>query len=244
MQKPLNNRNSIVSDTAIRQSTKSTLREYTEAIIIALVLALFIRTFIVQAFKIPSGSMIPTLKIGDHLLVNKFIYGIRVPFSRKMLIPIKEPKLYDIIVFKYPEDPSLDYIKRVIGVEGDTVEARNKQIYVNGEPIEDKYAYHTIDADIPGIKECHGESPHPALKHDQSCRDNFGPYKVPEGKVFVMGDNRENSSDSRFWGFVDKEAILGKALIIYWSWDVTKKPFYSIDRIASIRWSRLGDIIH
>lgn len=220
--------------------SKSIFREYAEAIIIALVLALFIRTFVIQAFKIPSGSMLPTLKIGDHLLVNKFIYGVKVPFTGNILIPLKDPKHYDVIVFKYPKNPKLDYIKRVIGVEGDTVEARNKQIYINGEPIKDKYAFHTYDASIPGDPECNVSVP---PDDNRNCRDNFGPYHVPEGKVFVMGDNRENSYDSRFWGFVDEEAILGKALIIYWSWDVTK-PLFSLARLKSVRWHRIGDVIH
>ena len=209
----------------VSQSTKSTFREYAEAIIIALILALFIRTFIIQAFKIPSGSMLPTLKIGDHLLVNKFIYGVKIPFSGKVLIPVKDPKPNDIIVFKYPENPKLDYIKRVIGVGGDVVESRNKTIFVNGKPFNDIYGYQSSDTIIRGK------------------RDNFGPITIPEGKVFVMGDNRDNSYDSRFWGYVDHKAILGKALILYWSWDVTK-PLLSSDRFTSVRWSRIGDIIH
>lgn len=207
---------------------KSTLREYTEAIVIALILALFIRTFIIQAFKIPSGSMLPTLLIGDHLLVNKFIYGIKVPFSGTVVVPIKEPQRNDVIVFKFPQDPKLDYIKRVVGVGGDTVEGRNKIIYVNGEPFDDKYGVHMDDTVVGGAG---------------GPRDNFGPVTVPAGKVFVMGDNRDNSFDSRFWGFVDHKAILGKALIIYWSWDVNK-PLLSVNRLTSIRWNRIGDIIH
>ncbi|GAB4340593.1 MAG: signal peptidase I [Desulfobulbaceae bacterium] len=205
--------------------TKSTAREYAEAIIIALVLALLIRTFVVQAFKIPSGSMLPTLQIGDHLLVNKFIYGVKMPFTGKVLIPLREPARFDVIVFRYPQDPKLDYIKRVIGLPGEVVECRNKIIYINGKPIEDPYGYHLDDIVVPGQ------------------RDNFGPVTVPEGKVFVMGDNRDNSHDSRFWGFVDYQEILGKALIIYWSWDVTK-PLFSLERFTSVRWNRLGDIIH
>ncbi len=203
---------------------KSSLREYAEAIVIALVLALFIRTFIVQAFKIPSGSMLPTLKIGDYLLVNKFIYGIKVPFTGTVIIPVTHPKPNDIVVFKFPKDPSLDYIKRVIAVGGDTVEVRNKKVFVNGKPFLDKYGVH-LDAHLVGQ------------------RDNFGPVRVPPGKIFVMGDNRDNSYDSRFWGFVDQKAILGKAWIIYWSWNL-RQPFFSLDRFTSIRWNRLGEILH
>ncbi|MHB8788519.1 MAG: signal peptidase I [Desulfobulbaceae bacterium] len=207
---------------------KSTFREYTEAIIIALVLAFFIRTFIIQAFKIPSGSMLPTLLIGDHLLVNKFIYGIKVPFTGTVLVPINSPERNDVIVFRYPQDPKLDYIKRVIAIGGDTIESRDKVLYVNGKPFDDKYGVRMDDSVADGTL---------------SPRDNFGPIVVPEGKVFVMGDNRDNSYDSRFWGFVDQKAILGKALIIYWSWDV-ERPLFSLDRLQSIRWGRFGDIIH
>lgn len=207
------------------QNAKSTFREYAEAIIIALALALFIRTFIIQAFKIPSGSMLPTLLIGDHLLVNKFIYGVKVPFSGKVVIPVKNPQPNDIIVFKYPENPKLDYIKRVIGVGGDVIEGRDKTIYVNGKPFDDRYGFHVENTVTKGV------------------RDNFGPLTVPEGKVFVMGDNRDNSYDSRFWGFVDHKAIQGKALILYWSWDV-EQSLFSLERFKSVRWDRIGDIIH
>ena len=207
---------------------KSTVREYTEAIVIALILAFFIRTFVIQAFKIPSGSMLPTLLIGDHLLVNKFVYGIKVPFAGTVLIPVNKPERNDVIVFRYPQDPKLDYIKRVIAIGGDTIEGRDKKLFLNGKPLDDKYGVH-MDETI--------------VDRAASPRDNFGPITVPEGKVFVMGDNRDNSFDSRFWGFVDHRAILGKALIIYWSWDV-EQPLLSLERLKSIRWGRLGDIIH
>ena len=215
---------------------KSAAREYTEAIIIALVLALFIRTFIVQAFKIPSGSMLPTLLIGDHILVSKFIYGIKNPFTGSVLIPIQSPERGDIVVFKYPKDPKLDYIKRVIATAGDTVEIKDKQVFINGV----------------SPKKHYGEFRDPRiLPASEGPRDNFGPITVPDGHIFVMGDNRDNSSDARFWGFDDTgvfqgvslEAVKGRAFIIYWSWDV-KKPLRSWDRFASIRWSRIGDILH
>lgn len=207
---------------------KSVFREYTEAIIIAVVLALFIRTFVIQAFKIPSGSMLPTLQIGDHLLVNKFLYGVRVPFTGKVLIPIKDPKHGDVIVFRFPEDRKVDYIKRVIGVPGDRIEIKNKQLMINGKKIDDPNGHFNSSASLPA-----GMSP----------KDNFGPVTVPEGKLFMMGDNRDNSYDSRFWGYVDNADVLGKAIIIYWSWDL-QKPLLSVDRFASVRWSRLADIIH
>jgi len=207
---------------------KSILREYVEAIIIAIMLALFIRTFIVQAFKIPSGSMLPTLQIGDHLLVNKFIYGVKMPFSGSVIIPITDPKPNDIVVFKFPKNPKLDYIKRVIAVAGDTVEIRNKQIFINGQPFKDEHGVFTDSKILPA---------------NVAPRDNFGPVKVPPGKIFAMGDNRDNSYDGRFWGFVDLKAVRGKAFILYWSWDV-QKPLLSLDRFTSVRWGRIGDLVH
>jgi len=207
--------------------SKSVFREYFEAICIAVLLALFIRTFVVQAFKIPSGSMLPTLLIGDHLLVNKFMYGVKMPFTGKLLIPYNEPERGDVVVFRFPKDRSVDYIKRVIGTPGDTVEIREKKVYINGEPIDDPYAH----ISTPSI-----------LNANASPRDNFGPVLVPDDRIFVMGDNRDNSYDSRFWGFVDQRDILGKAFILYWSWDIDK-PLLSLDRLASIRWKRLANII-
>jgi signal peptidase I len=198
---------------------KSVVREYAEAIIIALILALFIRTFVVQAFKIPSGSMIPTLLIGDHILVNKFIYGIKNPFTGETWIPIHNPERLDVVVFKYPENPSQDFIKRVIGLPGDRIEIRNKNVYINGKLLEVKSAVHMDPNTYPG--------PIPP-------RDNYGPITVPAHSLFVMGDNRDNSHDSRFWGFVDYKALKGKAFMLYWSWDTDK---------FSVRWQRIGDII-
>jgi len=192
------------------------------------ILALFIRSFIVQAFKIPSGSMLPTLQIGDHLLVNKFIYGVKIPMTGTVLIPWKSPKHDDIVVFRFPKDRSIDYIKRVVGVAGDTIEIKNKQLYVNGEAIINPHAHFTGN-DI--------------MKATAGPRDNMAPVKVPEGNIFVMGDNRDNSFDSRFWGFVDLKDVLGKAFLLYWSWDLNK-PLMSVDRFSSVRWSRIGDILH
>jgi signal peptidase I len=183
---------------------KRLLREYAEAIITALILALLIRTFVVQAFKIPSGSMIPTLLIGDHILVNKFIYGTEIPFTDKRILIFRKPERGDIIVFKYPENPKKDFIKRVVAVEGDVIEGRNKVVYVNGNPSKEPYARHYDRHIRPG-----GFDP----------RDNFGHIVIPKGKVFVMGDNRDQSYDSRYWGFVDLKDIKGEAFIIYWSWD-------------------------
>ncbi|MDD5722202.1 MAG: signal peptidase I [Syntrophales bacterium] len=199
---------------------KSVVREYAEAIIIAILIALFIRTFVVQAFKIPSGSMKPTLQIGDHLLVNKFTYGIKIPFIRKTLVPIDDPEREDIVVFIYPVDRSKDFIKRVVGVAGDTIEIRDKQIYINESVYNDGHGVYTDRLLFPASIQ---------------PRDNFGPVTVPAGHIFVMGDNRDQSYDSRFWGFVDLKDVLGKALIIYWSWDTENKD---------IRWDRMGRILH
>jgi len=231
---------------------KSKLREYTEAIIIAVCLALLIRAFIVQAFKIPSGSMIPTLLVGDHILVNKFTYGVTVPFTDSRVLMFNQPKRGDVIVFSFPKnreieectsmsknistrlsnawssgnpfylfkDDCKDFIKRVIAVGGDRIEVRNKIVYVNGTPLIEPYAIHN-DLSVEG-----------------SPRDNFGPYTVPRGSFFVMGDNRDQSYDSRFWGIVDMDEIKGKAFIMYWSWDAEGSL------LNQIRWSRLGKLIH
>ena len=194
------------------------LKEYVEAIVIALLLALVIRTFVVQAFKIPSGSMIPTLLIGDHILVNKFIYGIKIPFTEKKILMFNKPERGDVIVFKYPENPKKDFIKRVVAVEGETIDEKDKVVYVNGKVMNEPYAHHYDRYLRPG-----GHDP----------RDTFGPVTVPEDKVFVMGDNRDQSYDSRYWGFVDLNDIRGEAFIIYWSWDTNDW----------VRFNRIGRLI-
>jgi len=196
------------------------LREYAEAIIIALILALFIRTFVVQAFKIPSGSMEPTLEIGDHILVNKFIYGIQIPFTSIRLFPLENPQRGDVVVFIYPLDRSKDFIKRVVAVEGDSVKIINKKLYINGSEVVDSHAVFKEDGVFPA---------------EIQKRDNFGPITVPKGNIFVLGDNRDRSLDSRFWGFVPLEDLRGKAFIIYWSWNSQE---------TTVRWSRIGHLIH
>jgi signal peptidase I len=199
--------------------SKSTFREYAEAIGMALLLALFIRTFIVQAFKIPSGSMIPTLQIGDHILVNKLAYGIRVPLYGHYLVDFGTVQRGDVIVFIFPEDRSKDFIKRVVGVAGDTVEIRGKKIFLNGKQVEDPHAHFE------------GDDPQNILP---ASRDDFGPTRVPDNQLFVMGDNRDRSYDSRFWGFVNLDDVRGKAFLIYWSWDGSDRW---------VRWERLGSLI-
>lgn len=208
------------TETRVIKKKKSSLRENIEAILVAVVLALFIRTFVVQAFKIPSGSMKNTLLIGDHILVNKFIYGIKLPFIGTTLVPIKDPQPEDIVVFEYPDDPSKDFIKRVIGVAGDRIEIRDKKVYVNDKLLDQDFAIFTDDRSI-------------------QSRDYFGPVTVPENSLFVMGDNRDNSHDSRFWGFVKRKAVKGKAFIIYWSWNGENQN--SI--LEYVRWSRMGQLL-
>ncbi len=194
---------------------KSLWREYAEALLVALVLAIVIRTFVVQAFKIPSESMLETLQVGDHLLVNKFLYGVKWPFTNTYIVKGADPQRGDIIVFEYPNNPILDYIKRIVGVPGDVIEVRNKQLYRNGQPVKEAYIRNIEPNRI------------------EPTRDNFGPVTVPADKYFVMGDNRDNSQDSRFWGFVDRSAIRGKAWRIYWS----------SEGLGNVRWNRFGKLV-
>ncbi len=203
---------------------KSNIRETIEAVVVAFLIALVIRTFVIQAFKIPSGSMIPTLLVGDHILVNKFLLGtpVDIPFTNITLFRmpgLRKPRRGDIIVFKYPEDPKRDFIKRVVGLGGDTVMSKDKVVYVNGRKLVEPYTQHVDEEIKPG-------------QFDR--RDNFGPVVVPEGSVFVMGDNRDQSYDSRFWGFVPGSEIKGNAIIIYWSWDSEK---------TWVRFGRIGRLV-
>jgi signal peptidase I len=198
---------------------KHIVREYAESIIVAIILALIIRTFIVQAFKIPSGSMEDTLAIGDHILVSKFIYGMKIPFTDARILKIRDPKRGDVMVFVYPEDPSKDFIKRVIGTPGDTIEVKDKKVFVNGELYANPHEVHK-EADL--------------FPKEQNPRDNMGPVKVPADSYFMMGDNRDRSYDSRFWGFVKSDKIKGLAFIKYWSWDNEK---------FRVRWRNIGKLI-
>jgi len=212
---------------AEKTKSKSTLREYTEALIFALVLALIIRTFVIQAFKIPSGSMKTTLLVGDHILVNKFIYGIKIPFINKDIIRFRDPRRGDIVVFRYPVDPTKDFIKRVIGLPGDTVRIQDKRVYVNDKLLDEPYVTHTDPKIMPA-----GAGP----------RDNMPALVVPANSLFVMGDNRDESYDSRFWKFVDIGELRGEAIIIYCSWN--GEGSFSFDSSKSfIRWDRIGTIL-
>jgi signal peptidase I len=226
------------------QKKKSFYKEWVEPFLIAAVVALFIRQFIVEAFKIPSGSMIPTLTIGDHLLVNKFVYGPRIPFTDSRIFTWKEPKRGDIIVFKYPENETKNFIKRVVGLPGDKIEIKNGKLFISDQPVPvtDRGVYEGDDQGVSSpyypkprlLEEQLGTVKHRILYlHDQSGYD-YGPVLVPKDSVFVMGDNRDNSQDSRVWGFVNFNKILGKALIIYWSWDGDGRW---------LRWERIGNLI-
>ena len=203
-----------------KEKTKSNVKEYIESIIIAILIALFIRTFIICAYKIPSRSMVETLLVGDHILVNKFLYGVKIPLLRNTIIPVREPKRGEIVVFIFPNDRSKDFIKRVIGVGGDTIEIKNKKIFINAKEYSDSYGIYSDNMIYPATMQ---------------PRDNFGPVTVPKNSIFVMGDNRDESLDSRFWGFVDLKDVEGKAFIIYWSWN---------HEDHNLRWQRLGNLLH
>jgi signal peptidase I len=219
---------------------KSTLREYFESIVIAVILALFIRTWIVQAFKIPTGSMEQNLVIGDHLLVNKFVFGPAPTSLERVLAPTTAVRRGDILVFKYPQEPARDFIKRVIGLPGETLEVRQKQLYIDGVKLEEPYLQGQMPMLEPGV-----------ITLDR--RDNFGPVAIPDGHYFMMGDNRDNSEDSRFWGTLPHAYVKGKAMIIYWSLEAPRplvpdtSPGATVRRVGSIflhffsgtRWSRM-----
>ena len=221
-------------------------REYVEAILLAVVLALFLRTFVIQAFRIPSGSMEDSLLIGDFLLANKFIYGAQIPFTDLRLPGFQDPKAGDVIIFQYPKDPERDFIKRCVAGPGQTVELRNKILYVDGE--------RTVDPP-------HSKYTDPVILPKNSAaanRDNLGPVTVPPESYFMMGDNRDNSEDSRFWGFLPARYIRGKAFILYWSWapDADAPEYTGLLSIPGIaiyntlhvfnrsRWSRIGKLIY
>ena len=187
-----------------KDKPRSIIREYVEAALWALVITLFLRAFVIQAFRIPSESMKDTLLVGDFLFVNKFEYGPKIPFTHIRLPGLRQPRRGDVIVFQYPENPSKDYIKRCIATGGETLEIKNKQVSVNGLTLQEPYAIH---AD-PTVK--------PA---GYDYRDNYGPYVVPPGEMFMMGDNRDNSHDSRYWGTLNMDLVKGRAMFLYWSWD-------------------------
>jgi signal peptidase I len=205
---------------------KSTLREYFESIVIAVILALFIRTFVVQAFKIPTGSMEENLLIGDHLLVNKFVFGPSQTAIERTLLPVGTIKRRDIIVFKYPEEPDRDFIKRVIGLPGETVEVREKKVYINGTALDEPYVHFLAPPSGPSEF-------HEVTSFD--VRERYGPVTVPPNHYFVMGDNRDNSQDSRYWGFLPRELVKGKSLVIYWSYQAEREDYQDESAGATVK---------
>jgi len=228
---------------------KSTVREYFESIVIAVILALFVRTWVFQAFKIPTGSMENNLLIGDHLLVNKFLFAPTATGLERALLPMKEITRGDVLVFKYPQDPERDFIKRVIGLPGETLELREKRVYINGRPLDEPYVH---------FLEPPGEA---SPEHESTAfdlRERYGPVTIPAGNYFMMGDNRDNSEDSRYWGFMPRSYVKGKALLVYWSYESGREDYEdaslgaSIERLASVvvhffsrtRWERLLHQIH
>ena len=188
---------------------KSGFRDNFEAIVIAMIFLNFVRIFVFQSFKIPTGSMIDNLLIGDHLFVNKFIYGAPGPDALESLVPIRGVHRGDIVIFRFPEDPSLDYVKRVIGLPGETISIRDKVVHIDGEPLREPYTSHSDTTVIPDA---------PSLPEPFRSRDQMAPYRIPEGSYFVMGDNRDDSYDSRYWGPVRRELIKGRPFLIYWSY--------------------------
>jgi signal peptidase I len=225
---------------------KSTVREYFESIVIAVILALFVRTWVVQAFKIPTGSMENNLLIGDHLLVNKFVFGPTLNRFERALLPMRDIQRGDVVVFKYPDEPDRDFIKRVIGLPGETIEMKAKKIYINGRPLDEPYVHFLEPA---------GDAQE-VISYD--LRENYSLTTVPEGFYFVMGDNRDNSQDSRYWGFLPRSYIKGRALMIYWSYESGREDYLdegfgaSAKRIVGVvthfftktRWERLFHQIH
>jgi len=239
----------VMRDTPTASATagfkKSVAREYLESIVVAVILALFIRTFTVQAFKIPTGSMQPNLLIGDHLLVNKLVYSPSFGPLEDLLLGKRPIARGHVIVFKYPDEPARDFIKRVIGLPGETVEVRNKTVYVDGKPLDEPYA-HFIEQPL------RPDDPEYGL-HGEAIRDNYGPERVPPGQLFVMGDNRDNSRDSRFWGFLPIDQVKGRALLVYWSYEASRDEYHRTgvvdwlrDTAAAFgktRWSRFFHVI-
>jgi len=219
-------------------------RDWARSVVIALALFVFVRTFVVEAFKIPTSSMENTLLVGDFLLVNKAVYGGRIPGTRITIPALKEPGRGDVVVFHPPHEPHKNYVKRVVGVPHDTLEMRDKRLYRNGELVAEPYARHEDDR---------GDTVHPDMRWQSGyliastppkyhpTRDNWGPLVVPEGSLFVLGDNRDNSEDSRYWGFVSRDEVRGEPWVVYYSFipsAATPLPW-----MRRVRWARLGTVI-
>jgi len=219
-------------------SNKPVWREWGESLLIVLIIAFVVRSFVVAPFKIPSSSMVPTLDVGDYIFVLRYPYGLRIPFTNIQLMP-SPPKRGDVVVFDYPKDRSMDFIKRVIGLPGDVIDYKNNELYINGKKMlltqhgTRSYFMGDGSVDVSGLfRENLMGVKHDVLRKDFSIKD--GEWKVPPGEYFMLGDNRNNSRDSRFWGFVPQSYLVGRAAIVWWSWDKEKD---------SVRWDRLGEII-
>jgi len=241
-------------DDHVAFARKSAARQYAESIGLALGVALFLRAFVVEAFQIPTGSMIPALEVGDHIFVSKFAYAISIPFTNLKLARLGEPKRGDIIVFKYPPDQSVDYIKRVVGLPGETVELRHNEVFIDGRPMSREFqpvpcTAREGDIEVDElVRPCEVWLEHldrrDHMVHQFTNRtdaSDFPPHKIPPGHYFVMGDNRDNSRDSRVWGYVPYDLIKGKALIVWWSRDPSRgglSPAGLADWFKSIRWRR------
>jgi len=220
---------------------KSVFREYLESVAVAVILALFIRTFVVQAFKIPTGSMETNLLIGDHLLVNKLVYSPSLGRAEDLVLAKKPIRRGHVVIFKFPEDPNRDFIKRVIGLPGETVEIRDKTVYINGSALTEPYA-HFLEPPLP----------HNDPEYGLRGGENWGPKTVPPGDLFVMGDNRDNSHDSRYWGFLPIDQVKGRALLVYWSYEASREEYRStgtawvwdtLTAFAKTRWTRFFHLI-
>jgi signal peptidase I len=203
---------------------KSIVREYFESLVIAVLLALFVRTWVFQAFKIPTGSMERNLLVGDHLIVNKMVFGQTVGAAESAVLPVRDLRRGDVVVFKFPKDPERDFVKRVIGLPGDRIELHRKKVYVNGQPLEEPYVQFLEPPSVDG----------PPRTSD--LREEYGPVNVPDGQYFMMGDNRDNSEDSRYWGFMPRTYVKGKALFIYFSFE---EGDGSSRGLSAIHWERL-----
>jgi signal peptidase I len=233
------------TDPSTTRHKKSVAREYLESLVVAFILATFIRTFIVQAFKIPTGSMETNLLIGDHLLVNKVVYSPSFIPGEDRFLAKKPIQRGHVVVFKYPEEPTRDFIKRVIGLPGEKVEIRDKVVYVDGKPLDEPYVHFLEPPLRPG-------DPEYGLRFE-GRGDNWGPEVVPAGHLFVLGDNRDNSKDSRYWGFLPIDQVKGRALMVYWSYEASREEYrrtgvreWLLDTLAAFgktRWRRFFHLI-
>ncbi|MDD2723691.1 MAG: signal peptidase I [Methylovulum sp.] len=221
------------------ESNEPLIAEYARSFFPILLIVLLLRSFLAEPFRIPSGSMMPTLLVGDFILVNKFTYGIRLPVINKKIISVNEPQRGDIVVFRFPKDPSVDYIKRIIGVPGDKIVYENKRLTINGQPVTEvslgRYEGVGQGQDMTGAE--HLLENLTGVEHSILVRQGVtsaeGVYVVPDGQYFVMGDNRDNSNDGRYWGFVPEENLVGKAFFIWMSWDLERKGIIGLDRIGT-----------